>query len=132
MAKTVSAPPPPFCQGKTALAPSSSFVTPLPVINDRSLMAFCLLPQGAFWGILAGHVCGIIRLVLDLTYPAPSCGDPDTRPAVVSKLHYTYFGQINLIFTAIVCVCVSLMTKPLDEEKVRILSNDIGGSSPTP
>ena len=36
--------------------------------------------QGAFWGLMAGFVAGIVRLILILIYPAPNeCGEEDNR-----------------------------------------------------
>lgn len=79
--------------------------------------SFVLL-KGAFCGILVGHACGITRLILDLVYTAPPCGTQDNRPAIVSKLHYTYFGQLNFIVTATVIVAVSLLTEPPVDNQV--------------
>ena len=68
---------------------------------------------------MAGHVCGVIRLVLDFVYPEPLCGEEDTRPSVVADVHYTYMGQLIFVVTSLVIVLVSLMTKP-DERDVSI------------
>ena len=39
------------------------------------------LLQGAFWGLLAGFLVGMIRFGLEFGYSAPSCADiTDTRP----------------------------------------------------
>lgn len=77
-----------------------------------------LVFTGAFWGILIGHMFGIARMVLDFAFPAPHCGEPDTRPAIVANLHYTYFSQLLIIFTAIVIVVISLLTKPQGDAQV--------------
>ena len=69
-------------------------------------------------GIVTGHVCGVVRMILDFVYPAPYCGDVDTRPVIVSALHYTYFSQLNLVFTSAVIVVVSLFTEKLDDKEV--------------
>ena len=55
---------------------------------------------------------GIIRLVLELVYPAPLCGEEDVRPAILAKVHYTYFGALSMIICSVVIVFVSLVTKP--------------------
>ncbi|KAL3858003.1 hypothetical protein ACJMK2_012621 [Sinanodonta woodiana] len=71
--------------------------------------------QGAFWGMLIGHICGIIRMSMDFAYHAPDCGEPETRPPVLYKVHYTYFGQMSLVITALAVVVISLLTVPREE-----------------
>ena len=78
-----------------------------------------LLFQGAFYGIAIGHTIGIIRMGIDLAYPAPDCGDPETRPDILLKVHYTYFGTLNVFITSIVMVVISLLTTAQPEEEVR-------------
>ena len=78
--------------------------------------------QGAFYGLLAGHTCGVIRMILDFVYPAAQCGDVDTRPAAV-KLHYTYMGQLIILITTVVMIVITYLTKPISEEKVRKFSH---------
>lgn len=73
--------------------------------------------HGAFWGIVIGHVCGVIRMVLDFVYPAPDCGEVETRPPIVYHVHYTYFCQMNLVITSLSIVIISLLTKPLAKER---------------
>ncbi|XP_013386157.1 sodium/glucose cotransporter 5 [Lingula anatina] len=71
--------------------------------------------QGAFWGILAGHTCGVIRMILDFSFPGPKCGEPETRPEILYKVHYSYFGSLTIVVTSLVTIVVSLLTKPLDQ-----------------
>ena len=85
-------------------------------VLSYSLLHLTYLLQGAFWGIVTGHVCGICRMILDFIYPAPACGEVDTRPLVVSQLHYTYFSQLNVVLTILVIIGVSLMTGNKDQE----------------
>lgn len=75
--------------------------------------------QGAFWGIVIGHVCGVIRMGLDFAYPAPECGDPETRPPILLRVHYTYFGAIMIVVTSVVIVVVSLCTREQPEEQLE-------------
>jgi hypothetical protein len=42
--------------------------------------------QGAFWGLMFGLVIGVIRMIMDFSYPAPLCMEEDTRPAIVAKV----------------------------------------------
>lgn len=89
---------------------------------DLVLICYCELDflQGAFWGMVIGHICGVIRLVLDLAYPAPECGHEDTRPSILVNLHYTYFGALMIVITSIAIVIISLLTKPPTEETVSV------------
>ena len=81
-------------------------------------MSLLIVFQGAFFGIILGHICGICRLIIELVHPAPPCGEEDTRPAFLSKFHYTYYVQLQLLFTAIAIVVISLFTKPRSKEQV--------------
>ncbi|XP_061165224.1 sodium/mannose cotransporter SLC5A10-like [Saccostrea echinata] len=78
--------------------------------------------QGAFWGIAIGHMCGIIRLGLDMAYPAPGCGEEDTRPSVLANLHYTYFGALMILITSLAIVIISLLTEAQTEEQIKDLT----------
>jgi len=60
----------------------------------------------------------VSRLIVELFHPAPPCGEPDNRPAFLSKLHYTYFVQLQLLFTAIAITVISYFTKPRTDEQV--------------
>lgn len=51
---------------------------------------------------MAGLVLGAWRLVLELPHPAPPCGDPDTRPAVLSSIHYLHFAVALFVLTSAV------------------------------
>lgn len=63
---------------------------------------------------------GLIRMVLDFVYPSPGCGQPDHRPAVVAKVHFTYFSALLLILTALVVVFISLLEKPQRNKSVSL------------
>ncbi|XP_061593394.1 sodium/glucose cotransporter 4 isoform X2 [Cololabis saira] len=78
--------------------------------------------QGAFWGLMTGLVVGLIRMVLEFTYAAPSCGQPDHRPSVVADVHYLYFALILLALTCLVIAAVSLATAPIPQEHLHRLT----------
>lgn len=78
--------------------------------------------KGAFWGVVCGQLVGITRLVLDFVYPSPSCGQDDDRPALVSKVHFTYFSIIVFGVTAVVALLVSLITKPQEGQEMENLT----------
>lgn len=70
------------------------------------------LPQGAFWGLMVGLALGATRLVLEFLHPAPPCGDPDTRPAILGSIHYLHFAVALFVLSGAVVVAGSLLTPP--------------------
>lgn len=79
--------------------------------------------QGAFWGLMSGLVVGLIRMVLEFSYQAPSCGQPDHRPAILANVHYLYFALILMALTCLIIVAVSLATAPIPKEHVRKINS---------
>ena len=69
--------------------------------------------------MIVGFTAGIIRMILDFYYRAPPCGEPDNRPSFVKDIHFFYVALILFLLTGIVCVIVSLLTDPPDDELVR-------------
>ena len=59
-----------------------------------------------------GLTAGVIRMVLDFSFPEPMCMELDTRPAIVKDVHYMYFASGLFISTGVVAVAVSLLTSP--------------------
>ncbi|KAM4739695.1 sodium/glucose cotransporter 4 isoform 2-T3 [Anableps anableps] len=78
--------------------------------------------QGAFWGLMAGLVVGLVRMILEFSYTAPSCGQPDHRPSVLTDVHYLYFALILLALTCLVIVAVSLLSAPIPKEHLHRLT----------
>ena len=68
--------------------------------------------------MICGFALGIARMVGNFIYKAPKCGEQDTRPDIIGKVHYMYFAFCLFLFSGLICVLVSLCTKPLDDEKV--------------
>ena len=64
-------------------------------------------------------------MILDFSYPAPSCNEVDTRPSVVKDVHFFYVALILFVLTGVVCVVVSLLTKPPGDELVNVFSQTI-------
>lgn len=50
-----------------------------------------LTEVGALSSMLFGLVFGVVKISLDVAYPAPHCGTVDDRPGFV-KLHFMYYG----------------------------------------
>ncbi|XP_006901260.1 PREDICTED: sodium/glucose cotransporter 5 isoform X4 [Elephantulus edwardii] len=66
--------------------------------------------QGAFWGLIVGLIVGAGRLVLEFLHPAPPCGTPETRPALLVSIHYLHFAVALFGLSSAVVVLVSLLT----------------------
>ena len=57
-------------------------------------------------------------MVLDFIYKKPKCGETDDRPSYLKDFHFMYFALMLYLLTSLVCIVVSLLTKPVDPEKV--------------
>ena len=83
--------------------------------------------QGAFWGLLVGHVIGLTRMVLEFVFKQPACAEEDTRPGFfrffVDEFHYTYFVVLNLFIVTVIMVIVSKLTSPQDKDKVLYIDH---------
>ena len=75
--------------------------------------------QGAFWGLMAGLAVGGTRMIMDLYYSKPACGEKEERPDILYKVHFLHFAIILSFVVFVVSVIVSLFTKRRPEEKVR-------------
>ncbi|XP_021103231.1 sodium/glucose cotransporter 5 isoform X4 [Heterocephalus glaber] len=84
--------------------------------------ASLLPPQGAFWGLMAGLVVGATRLVLEFLHPAPPCGDPDIRPAILRGIHYLHFAIALFVLTVAVVTAGSLLTAPPQHVEISNLT----------
>lgn len=79
---------------------------------------------GAFFGLMAGFILGMIRFIMDFFFIPPPCGDgkSDLRPFFVSKIHYLHFAIILFVVTAITATAVSLLTKPINKKHLYRLT----------
>ncbi|XP_060075975.1 sodium/mannose cotransporter SLC5A10-like [Ylistrum balloti] len=78
--------------------------------------------MGIVGGLIISHVCGVIRIVLEFTYPAPGCGEPETRPSILYKVHFLYFGTFLVLLTPFAIAAISIMTPPKDEKELEGLT----------
>uniref|UniRef100_A0A8C7EY44 Sodium/mannose cotransporter SLC5A10 n=1 Tax=Neovison vison TaxID=452646 RepID=A0A8C7EY44_NEOVI len=78
--------------------------------------------QGAFWGLMVGLAVGTTRLVLEFLHPAPPCGDPDTRPAILGSIHYLHFAVALFLISGVVVVAGSLLTPPPHRAQIENLT----------
>ncbi|XP_027962681.1 sodium/glucose cotransporter 4 [Eumetopias jubatus] len=101
----------------------TSYLAP-PITALFLLAIFCkrVTEPGAFWGLMFGLAVGLLRMILEFSYPVPACGEVDQRPAVLKDFHYLYFALLLCGLTAIVIVAVSLCTTPIAEEKLARLT----------
>ncbi|XP_063100627.1 sodium/glucose cotransporter 4 isoform X1 [Cavia porcellus] len=101
----------------------TSYLAP-PVTALFLLAIFCrrVTEPGAFWGLMFGLGVGLLRMILEFSYPAPACGEVDRRPAMLKDFHYLYFALLLCGLTAIVIVIISLCTTPIPEEKLTCLT----------
>lgn len=70
--------------------------------------------------MLLGMVIGIVRMLMDFILPQPACGEPDSRPFMLMKVHYLYFAMILMAITVVITVVVSLVTPAIDDKCVSI------------
>uniref|UniRef100_A0A8C5VFB0 Sodium/mannose cotransporter SLC5A10 n=1 Tax=Microcebus murinus TaxID=30608 RepID=A0A8C5VFB0_MICMU len=78
--------------------------------------------QGAFWGLIVGLVVGATRLVLEFLHPAPPCGEPDTRPALLESIHYLHFAAVLFVLSGAIVVAGSLLTPPPQGAQIENLT----------
>ncbi|KAG8505433.1 Sodium/glucose cotransporter 4 [Galemys pyrenaicus] len=101
----------------------TSYLAP-PITALFLLAIFCtrVTEPGAFWGLVFGLVVGLVRMILEFSYPAPACGEVDRRPAVLKDVHYLYFALLLCGLTAFVIIIVSLCTTPIPKEQLARLT----------
>ena len=75
--------------------------------------------QGAFWGCLIAQLWGITRFILDIAYPAPACGDSETRPSFLVQFHEYYHAVSEILLAFVVAVVISLCTEAIPLERVN-------------
>ncbi|KAG8521868.1 Sodium/glucose cotransporter 5, partial [Galemys pyrenaicus] len=78
--------------------------------------------QGTFWGLMVGLAVGATRMVLEFLHPTPPCGDPDTRPAILSSFHYLHFAIALFLLSGAVVVAGSLLTPPPHRVQIENLT----------
>ena len=68
---------------------------------------------------MGGMCIGVVRLLLELFHKEPHCGEPDLRPAYISKVHYMYVAVLLFVVSAVIVVVISLLTDPPTQEMVQ-------------
>ncbi|KAL9966230.1 hypothetical protein ACROYT_G024275 [Oculina patagonica] len=103
-------------------AVSAYFSPPIAALYLIAILWTKATEKGAFWGMIVGFIVGAIRMILDFTHLEPRCGEPDTRPSIIAKVHYMYFALILFWITFITIVVISLFTEPEKEGNVARLT----------
>ncbi|KAJ8032425.1 Sodium/glucose cotransporter 4 [Holothuria leucospilota] len=77
-----------------------------------------LTEPAAFWSLMCGLAVGLTRMCLDFIYESPACGEEDHRPSAVAALqfHYMYFALVLFLFTAVLSIIFSYMSRPIPSE----------------
>ncbi len=78
--------------------------------------------KGAFYGLIFGLFVGLVRSIVELSYPTKSCAlkTVDNRPALLSAIHYLHFRFILFFLTIFVSWFISIMTKPIPDKYVCV------------
>ncbi|XP_070207628.1 sodium/glucose cotransporter 4-like [Littorina saxatilis] len=73
-----------------------------------------------FWSMMSGTIVGVVRFFWEqYGVVGAKCGEDVTQPAgadAVLKLHFLHFGALLFVFTALLIVAISLVTKAPGEE----------------
>jgi hypothetical protein len=70
---------------------------------------------------MVGLVVGMVRFIWEQAYSSQPCATKhfDDRPAIISSINYLHFRVILLLFTLMVSVTLSLLTKPIPSKYVN-------------
>lgn len=96
------------------IAPPVSAIYILAILTKR------VNEKGAFWGLVIGLIVGLARSVLEFSYENPPCAKRylDTRPGILTKVHYLHFRIILFVLTLAVSWIISILSKPIPEKHV--------------
>ncbi|GAB6032116.1 Sodium/myo-inositol cotransporter [Chamberlinius hualienensis] len=97
---------------------SAYLAPPIAGIYMTAILSKRLNEKGAFWSLMLGFIMGLVRMGLDFYYTEPACGEMDTRPAIIARVHYMYFAALLFWLTIIVSLTISYLTKPLDSSRL--------------
>ncbi|XP_076029908.1 sodium/mannose cotransporter SLC5A10-like [Oratosquilla oratoria] len=92
---------------------------PIAVIYTLAVLWPRMNEKGAFFGLMVGLGVGLVRMILDFSFPPPKCYEEDTRPRVISEVNFMYFAMMLCWITGITAAAVSLLTEP--PEKYRLI-----------
>ncbi|KAF6038156.1 SLC5A9 [Bugula neritina] len=84
------------------------FTPPITAVFLTALFWKRTTEKGAFYGLMIGTVTGLIRLILETSYPSPKCSE-DTRPDILKNFHYLYFCTCLFVLSLLTIVLPKLM-----------------------
>uniref|UniRef100_A0A8C1KLF7 Sodium/glucose cotransporter 1 n=1 Tax=Cyprinus carpio TaxID=7962 RepID=A0A8C1KLF7_CYPCA len=95
----------------------TSYLAP-PIAAVFTLAIFCkrVNEPGAFYGMCIGLLVGLARMITEFAYGTGSCVSPSNCPTIICGVHYLYFALILYSLSCILILCISLMTKPIDDK----------------
>ncbi|XP_060765208.1 sodium/glucose cotransporter 1 isoform X4 [Neoarius graeffei] len=95
----------------------TSYLAP-PIAAVFVLAIFCkrVNEPGAFYGLLIGLAIGLSRMIAEFAYGTGTCMKPSNCPKIICGVHYLYFSLILFAASIVLVLCISLMTKPIDDK----------------
>ena len=99
---------------------ASNLAPPIAAVYIMAVLFKRVNEPGAFWALMVGFVAGVTRMILNLIYMAPNCGELDERPFIV-QIHYMYFAIFIFWITVLICIVVSLSTDPPKKYLVKCI-----------
>lgn len=71
---------------------------------------------------MVGLVIGIVRMALDFGYGSPDCGEEDTRPVIIRRLHFLHFTILLFVVSFVATVVITVLTPPIKKSHVSVCS----------
>ncbi|KAL5256229.1 hypothetical protein ACHWQZ_G011448 [Mnemiopsis leidyi] len=96
---------------------SAYLAPPIAAVYFLAITCTWINEKGAFFGLCAGSIVGIVRMLMEFSYSTPKCGEEDTRPVIIT-VHYMYYAIIVFWTTIITTVTTSYFTERPDPENL--------------
>lgn len=102
----------------------SYFAPPVSAVYLMAILFKRINEKGAFYGLIIGLSVGLVRSIIELSYPSKPCAlkSEENRPAFLTAIHYLHFRFILFFLTIFVAWTVSLLTKPIPDKYIRRLT----------
>lgn len=90
------------------------------MIQILRLSTLIFIFKGSFYGLIIGLIIGMVRFIWEYSYTVLPCSRRhlDTRPSIITKVHYLHFRIILFSITIIIAWVVSIMAKPIPKKYV--------------
>ncbi|XP_054161738.1 sodium/myo-inositol cotransporter-like [Oppia nitens] len=96
---------------------AANLAPPIAAVYILAILWKRINESGAFWALIIGLIAGIIRLIVNIIYIQPSCGEVDTHPEIL-KIHYMYFAIIVFWLSIISAIIISYITEQTEEYRL--------------